>query len=567
VLYLAEVQKQKTGFIGAAKTELKLLAVSRADQGWNALPREEVIPAPEANNLNDGTLVLADLNPNRQVQRLQDAGRPLVSILQNLSRQLEKTKSQEEEIAQWKQSLTYQSQELNSRQMEMEARLEQLQQMEEEFKQLDLQRQEIYTAQKQMQRLREEVERNRRELEAAWEHVRRTESQQTTGLDEDQVRCFGELLVRTESGVASIGAVQEQLDLSFEVVATQQGILTEHWQQLEQQRHSAYQQQEEIDRQSQVLPNSLREWQQAQDSLSQAKANLQVETTVLTSKQEYAQMLSLQLRHQEDLYQQIYSIAHKSSTSDKISEQVDVTAWEEMPLDELEQMVQTNMKIMQKASQFVNEQEEELSFLQEAIAQLQVKLQQASEHDGTHLNTKLVEEQDCYRMLNETLVGQRQNLREREEILSQYQRVLLRRRDGTLDGQEEQNVDLEPILAQIKLHRDQQSEELQEQLRQLEQMRDRTTQAQEMIAHQSQEQEMKWQELQSLEQNLLSLRAATAELWGRVNLYQETLQPVQDCLDGLRHRLEAVAETLAQVKETNHNQLQTITQLHQTLTL
>ena len=164
MLYLAEVQKQKTGFMGAAKAELKLLACQRADQSWNPVPGEEVISASleEASKLSDGALVLADLNPaNRQVQRIQEAGRPLVGILQNFSRQLEKSKSQEEEIEQWKQSLTFQSQELNRREMEMEARLEQLQQIEEDFERLEAQRQEIDMGRETSKQLREEIERNR----------------------------------------------------------------------------------------------------------------------------------------------------------------------------------------------------------------------------------------------------------------------------------------------------------------------------------------------------------------------------------------------------------------------
>jgi len=44
VLYLAST-KAETGFIGAAKAELKLLACQRADQSWNSASGEEVIPA------------------------------------------------------------------------------------------------------------------------------------------------------------------------------------------------------------------------------------------------------------------------------------------------------------------------------------------------------------------------------------------------------------------------------------------------------------------------------------------------------------------------------------------
>ena len=137
MLYLAEVQKQKGGLLGGgSKTELKLLACQRSDQNWSTVS-EEVIAAEEASKLNDGALVLVELSPNRQVQRIQEAGRPLVNILQNFSRQLEKFKLKEDEIDQWKQSLTFQAQELNRREMEMEARLEQLQELEDDFNGLE----------------------------------------------------------------------------------------------------------------------------------------------------------------------------------------------------------------------------------------------------------------------------------------------------------------------------------------------------------------------------------------------------------------------------------------------
>jgi hypothetical protein len=74
VLYLAEVQKQKGGLLsGGGKTELKLLACQRTDQNWSTVS-EEVIAAEDASKLNDGALVLVELNPNRQVQRIQEAG-------------------------------------------------------------------------------------------------------------------------------------------------------------------------------------------------------------------------------------------------------------------------------------------------------------------------------------------------------------------------------------------------------------------------------------------------------------------------------------------------------------
>ena len=571
MLYLAEVQK-KTGFIGTAKAELKLLASQRADQSWTAVPGEEVIPAEEANNLNAGALVLADLNANRQVQRIQEAGRPLVSLLQNFSRQLEKSKSQEEEIAGWKQSLTYQSQEMNRRSMEMEARLEQLQQMEDDFKQLEAQRQEIETGQEAVQRLKIEIERNRRELEGAWEHLRgeqrrlgeqQTGSQQTTVLDEATAIHFQESLDRLSRGVAPTAMVPEQLNLCLEMVATQQGILTQHWQQFEQQRLTAQQRLEEVAHLEQALQNSHQECKLAQNSLEQASLSLQQKTSAHNSKQEYAQMLNMQLRNQNALYEQISHLAETSITVDV--SQIDLEALENMPLEQLQQLVQDLKQDWQKNSHFVNDQEEELGLEQQTIDELLALLSQANEFERMNLESELADQQDCYQMLNQTLVGQRQNLRERKEILSQHSRVLWRRQGIDPENQEDQKIDLQPILVQIEKQRQQQTEELQKLEQQISEMGEQIQQAQEMLDHQAHEQEMKRHELQSLEQNLLSLRAATAESWGRVNLYQEILQPVQDCLDGLRQQLEAIASALAQMQETGEHQLQDIAQMRQTL--
>ena len=143
MLYLAEIQKQRGCLLGGGgKSELKLLASQRSDQNWSSVP-DETIVADEASKFNDGALVLVDLSPNRQVQRIQEAGRPLVNILQNLSRQVERFKLKEEEIDQWKQSLNLQVQELNRREMEMESLWEQVQKLENDTKNVERQQQSI----------------------------------------------------------------------------------------------------------------------------------------------------------------------------------------------------------------------------------------------------------------------------------------------------------------------------------------------------------------------------------------------------------------------------------------
>ncbi|MEO1744779.1 MAG: hypothetical protein AAFR99_23645, partial [Cyanobacteria bacterium J06629_9] len=89
MLYLAEVQK-KTGVFGSGKAEFKLIACQRSEQNWSAVPNEDVIPAPDDAAYSAGALAMVELSGNRQVQRHYEAGRSLVSILQNFLLRLEK---------------------------------------------------------------------------------------------------------------------------------------------------------------------------------------------------------------------------------------------------------------------------------------------------------------------------------------------------------------------------------------------------------------------------------------------------------------------------------------------
>ncbi len=572
MLYLAEVQKQKGGLLGGgSKTELKLLACQRTDQSWNTVS-EEVIATEEANKLNDGALVLVELNPQRQVQRIQEAGRPLVNILQNFSRQLEKFKVKEEEIDQWKESLTFQAQELNRREVEMETRLEQLQQMEDEFQRLEAEKQEFETTRTEIEQLRAEIERNRQELEGAWEHLRgeqrrleehQAQLQQGKVLDEEQSRVLSELLDRLSSSVAPTETVRENLHQAFEIVEQQQAFLNPHWQELEQQRTAVGEQQAEVERLSQIFSERQNEWQQAQNSLEQQIAELKANTATVNSKQNYVNLLKEKLQQQEELYQKINSFAAISGGG-VLSQQVDGEALEKMSLEELQKLVHDLQEKLDIDSSFVNDQEQELKEKQKTIEELQQKISQASDGERSTLEAELADEQNFYQMLNETLVGQRRSLQERQTLLTQHKAVLRRRLGQTpADAQEDEKINLSPILAQIERQRQQQSEALQNLEQEIEQMLANIEQMQGMIEQQTQEQHTKRQELQAMEENLLSLRTASAECLGRVNLYQEALQPIQDSLDGLRQKLQGITESLAQVQETGDYQLQAISQMRQ----
>lgn len=575
MLYLAEVQKQKAAFMGSSKTDLKLLACQRADQSWAEITGEEIVPAPgeNANVLNAGAIVMVNLSGNRQIQgEIEPAARQLVGMLKNFSRLLEKSKQGEDEIEQWKASLTYQMQELNRREMEMEARLEQMQQMEEEFERLDQQRQEVSGTQENAARLQEEVERNRQELESAWAQLRSeqnriqeqlSQASQTAVLDQQQTAEIQEILSQLAGSVAPTDTVREQVNQAWELLNQQQGMLDHHWAQLEQKRQEAEQLKEVVDRQTQEVPQRKTEMQQMQASVEEIKLQLQAQQKVLEAKQEALQVITMQKQQQDETNQQLARLA-VSSSGVKISQAVDLKALEEMPLGELEQKVKELQQGMEKFTRFVNDQEEELGYLQQQIEEVEQKISQANEFDRMSLETELAEEQDRYQMLDETLVGQRRTLREREEILNQHQKVL-KRREGIAEVDSDQRIDLGPVLSQLETYRQQQEDELQRWEEQVAHIQSSIQQVQDTFNLQVGSLEQKQREFQQLEQEWQEKRVQSADLWGAVNLYQEILQPVQDQVNGVRQHLEAIANGLNQIQETGDYQLQSIAQLRQTL--
>ncbi len=573
MLYLAEVQKGKGGLLGGGKAELKLLACQRSADNWTTVPNEETIPADEAGTMNPGVLVLVELTSNKQIQKIEDASRKLASTLNNLCRSLEKSKSQEDEIEQWKQSLTYQSQELNRREMELEARTEQLQQLEEDFEQLEQQRQEIEGSKEETTRLREEVDRSRQELESAWEQLRgemrrleerQAELQDKPTLDAAQAGTIQSLLSRLLAVTDPAGTIREQLNLSFEAVNGFQGLLDGHWQAIDQHQATAQQLQQQVDQQVQDLQGRWQAWYQAQETLEQARASLTVQQDSLATKQAHHQALAAQLQSYEALYQQVYQLA---DVSDQVvlGQKVDLEALEKMPLDALQSAVQDLQREFEKMAKLISMQEEELLDKQQSIHELREQIKAASEYDRLRLENELTDEEESYRILNEPLIGQRQVAREREAILKQHHMVLARRQGKPMDDGEQRQIDLAPVLAQVDSLRKQQEEAIAAVVASLEQIQATVQQLEGQVSNQTQAQEAQRQELQQQQQALNGQWQAVGEAWGRVNLYRDLLQPVQDNLNNIQQKLETIAGSLAQFQETNDSQMAAVGELNQVL--
>lgn len=559
MLYLAEVQKRPSGFgLGGGKTDLKLLASQRGENNWVAVPGEEVIAADEAKEFSPGSLVLVDLNNSKQVQQIQDAARQLVKILQNFSRSQEKSKTQWEEIEQWKASLTFQAQELNRREMELQAKEEQLEELQAEIDRLEQQRQEISQAQETSQQLQEQIEKNREELETARLELHRQQEEfnqnkgqlsQGAVLDEDQSQYIRDLLTWLNEAIAPTNLLGEKLNQSLEIVNSQQESLEQHGQRWkEQSKYSnSSNQQEDIESLVNHVQSQWLEWRQDRESLAESISELRSQQTLLASKQEYSQVLNSQIEIQKQLYEQLSHLTTALEENDGISQKVDVEALEKISLHELEQLVQSLQQDLQRDMSFVKDQEEELVLQRQEMDALQRRIDQATEYDRISLESEFSDEQDCYRMLNESLVGSQRNLKERQEILSQHQEVLWRRL-GNSSGQQQQNkIDLRPTLSQVDAQRQKLTENLQSLEAEIQQIQTDIAQKEEIINSQTQQQEAKKNEIEQLESSLREKQKANSQ-GGNEAIYQEVMLPMQDYLEKVRQQLEEVAGGVNQVQ-------------------
>jgi chromosome segregation ATPase len=572
-LYLAEVIQRKGGLIGGGKAELKLLACQRSEQSWSAVNGEEVIGADEASKYSQGTLLLVDLTASKQIQRVQEAGRPLVSILQNFSRLQEKFKTQEEEIEQWKQSLTYQSQELNRREMEMEARRAQLEQLEEDFERLDHQRQQLADSQSDLEQVRSQLERQKQDLEGAWAHLRgeqhrldqrQTELQRVSVLDEQQAHTLKDWLHTLGQTVVPSEELQGRLHHVSAGLTQQQAILQTHWQQLEQYRASVDQQQTHLQQQTAQLQQRWQDWQQTQAQLEQAKAELSAQEATLKAKQADIQRINLQIQHYDELHRLLCSVTNGlpggSSSAAINSEEL-----EHMPIEQLQNVVTGLERDFEQSSHFVRGQEEELDLKQKEIDGLDAQLSQVNEFDRMSLEAELNDERDAYQFLRETLIGQQRNLKEKEDVLRQHQMILARRQGKSAPQGAEGTVNLGPVMEQLHGLRQQQAEQLRQIEDEVSQILSAIEQAQSIAAAQSQAQQSQCQELHHSEQAIQQQHLQLGELLGQVNLYQGILQPLQDGVNHLQQSLEETAGYVDQLRAGSEERQQTLGQIHQVL--
>ncbi|MEC4805450.1 MAG: pilus motility taxis protein HmpF [Jaaginema sp. PMC 1079.18] len=575
MLYLAEVKKQKSGFMGKASTELKLLACQRNDQTWSAVPGEEIVPCDAAGDFESGAMVLVNLSGNRQVQGAPEpGGSRIVSILQNFSKLISDRKNQEEEIEAWNQSLTIQAQALSQKEMELEAEWTQLEQMREEAAGLEEKLQAAQEVKAESSKLQEEFERKNQELEQAWEHLRgeqrRLEERQSEiqsnggGLTAEQTAQIQELFGSLETSTTPDSELQNHLQAALSQIREQQEYCQSQLGSLEQQRSEAEGQQAEADRQMGELQERRQQAIATLEALQQAKDNLQSQRLSLAVKQETINRLNQEIETQTNVYQSLSQLASGAGAVDT-EESIDIESLENMPLGELQQIVESLQNDLNKSVQFVNDQEEELSLEKEELNELKGKVENANDYDRINLEQELADAQDRYQMLNETLMGQRREVRKQESKLGVHLRTL-RRRQGIVDVEgSSPAINLNPVLEDLEEKQKERQEQLQTLENELKGIQTEIEQLEGQVQQYQHEQAEAEQGIQELETSCQDLQTSAAQMWAKFHAAQDTLQPIQDALAEIQPQLEALAQAMAQKQQEGENQQSAIATLKETI--
>ncbi len=522
MLYLAEVQK-KTTFMGN-RSELKLLARQQAEHSWNPVPGDDVVPLDGNNDFGPGALVLVEISANRQVQHIQEAGRPLVGILQSFSRLRERFRTQEEEIEGWKQSLVYQAQELTRREEELYELEQQAHEFAQQREDLERLREELSPLQEQVSREQQALANARQEFNAERQRWEELKASQGTGLSPEQILQVDHVVNQLQASLGDNTALASCL----EILQQHQDHLNQAWQTLEQERQPLEAQGQEIARRGEELRQEWERWQQAQADVLALEKDVQVYQQTLNQQTELQQQLQAQLDVQRSLYESIRQAAASEGLDS------DFAPLYKMPLEQLAGEVELVRKELKSMTSFVNDQEEELSLVRQSIDELRLKMSQVSEFERLQLAGDLESEEQSYQLLNETLEGQRQRLYEKQYSLKKHEEIYQRRQEQPALGA----VDFQTLLNQC-----------QGQLQQLEQLctymssQVEATQATiaqlQAQANQRQTDVEQWREhLQAQQQSLNQDAANYAQRQGLVQAYGDFLPPVQEQANRLRDVLQ-----------------------------
>lgn len=515
MLYLAEVKTQNRNFVSGYKTELKLLASQAGDQTWNIISGEEIVSTDAINEqTTKGTLYIVNLGNNKQVQSAPElAGARMVNYLRHLSRTLEKSKSQEEEIDKWKKSLKRQGEEIARRQLELDQQQQILQQQQLELAQL---------------------EQDKEKLSGAWEQIRQEESR--AGEYKNKLKNFIQELNNSGFNAQNIRQTLSSVDEQKKLWDNYSQTIEAEKSQLQQKQQQLSQQKQELDQKQQQLISLQAELQQTTVQLESYNSSLKYKQGILKQLEDNSGAI---LR----LNQEVSFIIDDSDEMD-----IDFKTLESMPLGNLEQTVSKLQQETAKLVNFVNLQEEELSSKTEEVRDIQHKILEATDMEKFSLETELADAKEGMKLLNETLVGQRKTLKKQQKILNEHSKILTRRK-GINDVDFSQNINLRPLLREIQTLQsslNQQKDNLTTEIAELEKAKAQINNA---VAEKTQKYNQQQEEWQQQQQQWLELYQEVARLQIETKILDEKITPFQQGLNNMRERLQRLESSSQKIDQ------------------
>ncbi|MFP4254776.1 MAG: pilus motility taxis protein HmpF, partial [Halothece sp.] len=222
----------------------------------------------------------------------------------------------------------------------------------------------------------------------------------------------------------------------------------------------------------------------------------------------------------------------------KIQQDVDTKSLEEMPMEQLETDFNSMQKSFEGAVSFVKEQEDELAYQLESVRELEEQLKQAGETEQESIKNELAEEQDRYRFLEKTLVGQRRNLMAREDVLEQYREILQRRQGSFDENAIPSKVDLSPIFNKIDSQRDYSEDEFHQVNDEIEELKGKIEELEEQVKQKQKDYDDACEKIKELESHWLALQKEANELSTRITVNGEILQEQDQDLQEIKKQVE-----------------------------
>ena len=495
MLYLAEVKNQnKIGFVGGGyKTEFKLLASQSSDQTWTSLSGNDEITVDVINDsISKGALYILNLDQAQELQSDPElAGARVVNYLRQLSRILERSKELEVEIEDWQDSLRLQGEQIALRQDE-----------------LDKQQLVISQQQKELAELEEE----KAKLSGAWEQVRKEEARSKESKAKVQ-----KLLKTFDPKSVQPANISDLLT----TINQQKQFINNYLQQLESDKNSLPARQEELKRKQAQLDEYRQELEDKQNQLQEMLVTAQSSERVLQEKEERLNYFNLQLKSLHNLKEEASILGdHDPDTI------IDLNELENMPLGDLENIVNTLQQETSKLVDFVNLQEEELSLQANEVKELEEKMNQVGEVEKFSLESELADAEEAKKLLNETLVGQRKTLKKQQKTLNQHFKILTRRKGvGDIDFSE--MINIKPLLTEISNQRQYIFKQQDNLKSEIEKLHSSQTQINKQLSQLQQEYQEQQSRVKEKEQELLQIYQQMTETECNISLLEQIVEPLQ----------------------------------------